>query len=170
MPKYGYLGPRPLKLENDAILLFQKKELSKTLPTSPQPFSQHNSTPRYTYKRFLVLFLRFWSVNQISCIQKQKKVILKLVTISMFIVFQSGCSRREGLSKSHNSRLTWLFVAIYISILLNLSLLPLVKFIFNCTRNHAIISTYTIYKLLIDLGLRRKELTVLKGSYKVNTS
>ena len=87
---------------------------------SPQPFSSHNSSPRYTYKRFLVLFPRFWSVNQISCIQKQKNAILKLVTISIFIVFRSGCSRRKGLSKSHNSRLTWSFVAIYISILVNL--------------------------------------------------
>ena len=120
MPKYGYLGSRPLKLTKDTILLFQKKRTSKALPTSPQPFSKHNSTPRYTYKRFLVLFPRFWSVNYISCIQKQKNAILKLVTISIFIVFRSGCSRRKGLSKSHNSRLTWSFVAVYISILVNL--------------------------------------------------
>ena len=39
MPKYGYLGPRSLKLKKDTILLFQKKELLKTLSTSPQPFS-----------------------------------------------------------------------------------------------------------------------------------
>ena len=47
MPKYGHLGPRPLRLKKDAILLFQKQELLKTLPTSPQPFSLYNSMPRY---------------------------------------------------------------------------------------------------------------------------
>ena len=29
---------------------------------------------------------------------------------------------------------------------------------------------YAIYKVLINLGLIRKELTVLKGSHKVNTT
>ena len=38
VPKYGYLDPRPLKLKNDTSLLFQKKELLKTLSTSPQSF------------------------------------------------------------------------------------------------------------------------------------
>ena len=39
MPKYGYLGPRPLKFKKETILLFQKKELLRMLPTSLQPFS-----------------------------------------------------------------------------------------------------------------------------------
>ena len=39
MPKYRYLGLRLLKLKKDTSLLFQKKELLKTLPISPQPFS-----------------------------------------------------------------------------------------------------------------------------------
>ena len=39
MPRYGYLGPRHLKLKKEIILVFHKKELLKMLPTNTQPFS-----------------------------------------------------------------------------------------------------------------------------------
>ena len=44
-------GPDPPKMKKNQKYFFHQKHLTNTLPTSPQPLSDHHFSPRYGQKR-----------------------------------------------------------------------------------------------------------------------